>query len=70
MTIRNLEAMRLLCDSILLQQQEKWDVSRAAKEEAKQCLQDELAEYLKGVEHTLPMTSGATGFGYTGEDGL
>lgn len=70
MTIRNLEAMRLLCDSILLQQQEKWDVAKAAKEEAKQVLDDELKEYLKGVEHTLPFVSGQTGFGYSGEDCL
>lgn len=67
MTIRNLEAMRLLCDSILLQQQEKWDVAKVAKEEARSLLDQELAEYLKGVKHTLPLASGATGFGYIGE---
>lgn len=68
MTIRNLEAIRLLADSILLQQQEKWDVAKAAKEEANQVLQDELKNYLSGIQHTVAFTSGQTGFGYQGEN--
>lgn len=68
MTIRNLEAMRLLCDAMLLQQNEKWNEAKAAKEEAKSQLDQELAEYLKGIQHTIPMVSDMTGFGYKGSD--
>lgn len=67
MTITNLEAHRLMGTSILLEQQEKWQEAAAARMEAKEVLDDELREYLSGIQHTVALTTDTFGYNDLGD---
>lgn len=58
MTIRNIEANRLMLQSILHERSERWNESLASQAAAKKVLEDELREYLAGVQHTVPQNYG------------
>lgn len=58
MTIRNIEALRLMLQSILHERAERWNEALAAQEMATTVLDRELREYLAGVQHTMPQQQG------------
>jgi hypothetical protein len=61
LTIRNLEANRLMTTAIMLEQNNHWAEAQAAVENVlgrEGILQKELGEYLKGVKHTVPFAVG------------
>lgn len=60
MTITNLEALRLMATAILLEQEEKWSEASAAEMKAREILELENREYLKGIKHTVAVTSDAS----------
>lgn len=70
MTIRNLEAIRLMATAILHEQNDKWDEADKAKDAAEKSLKRELQEYLGGIKHTVPMISNGYGMSDIGADGF
>jgi hypothetical protein len=65
MVIRNIEALRLAMQGILLEEQ-KDAAAPAYMMDAKKVLDDELKQYLSGVKHTVPFITSGYGMGDIG----
>jgi len=64
MVIKNFEAIKLYCQSLVLEKNEKWSEAQAAQQQAIGILEREMNEYLSGLSHTQNVDTG--GFGYAG----
>lgn len=60
-TIKNFEALRLMSQAIILERSEKWQDAQVAQASAKMEVENELKEYLAGIQHTLRVQT--SGFG-------
>jgi len=58
LTIKNVEALRLMAQSIMHERAERWKEAQVAQNEAVKVLDAELREYLAGQQITLPQQSG------------
>ena len=64
LVIKNFEAVRIFCQSLTLEKNEKWNEALAAQAEAIKILEREMSEYLGGLSHTRNVDT--SGFGYAG----
>lgn len=58
MTVKNFEALRLMCQAIMDQRNEKWTEAQAAEANAIREVERELSEYLAGQMMTAPVNFG------------
>lgn len=66
MTVKHYEALRLMSTAIVLERQEKWQEAMANLQQAIAELDKDLANYLKGIKHTLPVETFGFGMGDVG----
>lgn len=58
MTIRNFEALRLMCNAIILEREGKIQEAEMFEKQALEQMEKELRDYLGGIKHTLEMNNG------------
>lgn len=66
MTIKNYEAIRLMVASKFLEEEEKWNESKANQQQAFEILDKELQDYLGGIRHTVHVQTVGFGLGDVG----
>lgn len=66
LTIRNFEALRLMASAIMLEKAGKIAEAAAMEASAKARLEEELKEYLAGIQHVMPQHSNGVGLGELG----
>lgn len=66
MTVKNLEALRLMVTAVLNEKAEKWGEAKEAAGAAFNVLEKELRDYLAGIKHTVPVQEEGFGFGDLG----
>lgn len=66
MVVKNYEALRLMTVSKFFEEQEKWQEALANQQQAFQLMDQELADYLRGIRHTVHVQTAGFGLGDTG----